>query len=346
MKTDPTPDKNIPEISIVVPVYNVEKYLDKCIESILRQTFEDFELILVDDGSPDNSGKICDEWAKKDSRIKVIHQKNGGLPNARNTGINNATGRYIAFVDSDDWVEKDFLSVLYSGITENNADIVQCNYSRVFDSGREDFIQYKNEIWDRQHIEKVIMPQLANYIPVNMSNSRWNKIYRSDIARKAIEYGDEKIVMGEDFLMNIAAVALSEKVVILDTPPMYKYRYNINSISTGYNKERKYNEKYFYKNISDIATHFGYKSDKIHRSENWRYGYYIFECAISDLSRREKKREINDILALIDKKIWYKEIKNYRTFAEKLCMYMVYFHLTGLMLILADIRKKAGTKVK
>ena len=330
------------EISVVVPVYNVQEYLDNCARHLVKQTFTDFEVLLIDDGSTDNSGNICDEWAKRDSRIKVIHQKNGGLPNARNTGISNATGRYIAFVDSDDWVEKDFLSVLYSGITENNADIAQCNYSRVFDSGREDFVQYKDAIWDRQHIEKVIMPQLANYIPVNMSNSRCNKMYKTALVKEAIKYCDEKVVMGEDFLMNIAAVALSDKVVILDSPGLYKYRYNTASISTGYDKARKYKEKQFYKNIADTAAHFGYKSDRIYRSENWRYGYYIFECALSDMDRQDKKREIKDIMALMDKKVWRSNIKTYKTFAERLCMRLVSWHLTGFMLILVDIRKKFG----
>ena len=94
-----------PKLSIIVPVYNVEQYLDKCIKSILNQTFKDFELILVDDGSIDNSGEICDEYAKKDSRVKVIHKKNGGLAAARNTGLIIARGDYVGFVDSDDWIE-------------------------------------------------------------------------------------------------------------------------------------------------------------------------------------------------------------------------------------------------
>ena len=94
-----------PKISIIVPVYKVEKYLHKCIDSILAQTFKDFELILVDDGSPDNCGKICDEYAKRDNRIVVVHKENGGQASARNRGINIARGDYIGFVDSDDWID-------------------------------------------------------------------------------------------------------------------------------------------------------------------------------------------------------------------------------------------------
>ncbi|MDT6814838.1 glycosyltransferase, partial [Enterococcus faecium] len=95
------------EISIIVPVYKVEKYLRKCVDSILAQTFTDFEVILVDDGSPDNSGKICDEYAEKDNRVRVIHKENGGLSSARNAGIDVARGKYLGFVDSDDYIDED-----------------------------------------------------------------------------------------------------------------------------------------------------------------------------------------------------------------------------------------------
>ena len=100
------------KVSAIVPVYNVEKYIYRCVDSILNQTFSDFELILVDDGSPDNCPQICDEYAKKDSRIKVIHKENGGLSSARNAGLDIASGEWISFIDSDDWIHKDYLLYL------------------------------------------------------------------------------------------------------------------------------------------------------------------------------------------------------------------------------------------
>lgn len=117
----------MPEISIIVPVYNTEKYLDRCIRSITEQTFSDFELILIDDGSKDNSGFICDEWEKKDSRIKVIHQKNAGAGAARNAGLRVAKGEYIGFVDSDDWIEPQMYEVMYNAIEKYSADVGMCN---------------------------------------------------------------------------------------------------------------------------------------------------------------------------------------------------------------------------
>ena len=116
-----------PKISIIVPVYKVEKYLHKCIDSILAQTFKDFELILVDDGSPDNCGKICDEYAKRDNRIVVVHKENGGQASARNRGIDIARGDYIGFVDSDDWIEADMYEVLYNICDTYGCDIANCS---------------------------------------------------------------------------------------------------------------------------------------------------------------------------------------------------------------------------
>ena len=117
-------------VSIIIPVYKVEKYLPNCIESILRQTFKDFELILVDDGSPDNCGEICEEYAQKDSRIKVVHQPNGGLSAARNSGIDIAKGDYLTFIDSDDFVFPHYLEILVKLCQENDADMSVCSSVR------------------------------------------------------------------------------------------------------------------------------------------------------------------------------------------------------------------------
>ena len=121
-----------PKISIIVPVYKVEPYIHKCIDSILNQTFKDFELILVDDGSPDNCGKICDDYAKKDSRVIVIHKENGGQSTARNRGLDVARGDYIGFIDSDDYIEPDMYELLYNMCIENNCDISNCSSTIYF----------------------------------------------------------------------------------------------------------------------------------------------------------------------------------------------------------------------
>ena len=116
------------KISVIVPVYKVESYLEQCISSIIKQTYKNLEIILVNDGSPDNCGKLCDIYAKKDSRIKVIHKKNGGLSDARNVALDIATGDYIGFVDSDDWININMYEVLINEAKNEDADIVECKF--------------------------------------------------------------------------------------------------------------------------------------------------------------------------------------------------------------------------
>ncbi|MFR2551722.1 MAG: glycosyltransferase [Clostridioides difficile] len=123
----------MPKISIIVPVYNVEKYLEKCVRSILAQTFTDFELILVDDGSLDSSGAMCDQFAEQDQRVKVIHKENGGLSDARNAGIELATGEYLGFVDSDDYIADDMYELLYTNIVKEDADLSICGIYDVYE---------------------------------------------------------------------------------------------------------------------------------------------------------------------------------------------------------------------
>ena len=125
-----------PKISVIVPVYKVEKYLNKCVDSIVNQTFTDIEIILVDDGSPDNSGKMCDDWSQKDRRIRVIHKENGGLSDARNRGIQESSGEYIIFIDSDDFIEPKMLEVLYNLATDHDADVAISGLCDCYKSGK------------------------------------------------------------------------------------------------------------------------------------------------------------------------------------------------------------------
>lgn len=164
-------------ISVIVPVYNVEKYLDRCIRSIVNQTYKNLEIILIDDGSPDNSPQMCDEWAEKDSRIKVIHKQNGGVSSARNAGINAASGDYIGFVDGDDYIDPDMYEVMLTEIIENEADAARCAIVRESSNG------YKEE-WgsNTSEIRIVNKKQLrcdigeANGIlPVHVGNKLFKK---------------------------------------------------------------------------------------------------------------------------------------------------------------------------
>jgi len=171
--------KNKPILSIIVPVYNVEKYLARCLDSILAQTFTDFELITVDDGSPDNCGKILDEYALKDERIKVIHKENGGVSSARNAGLDVATGEYIGFVDPDDTIFPDMYEHLYNEAVEGNYDIVQCGCVKVNESGEE--VQHIACDEEKEYISTDDM--LCDFFECVIRNSAWNKIFKHDVVQ-------------------------------------------------------------------------------------------------------------------------------------------------------------------
>ena len=163
----------MPLISVIVPVYKVEKYIHKCVDSILSQTITDFELFLVDDGSPDNCGKICDEYAKKDSRIIVIHKDNGGLSDARNVAINRAKGEYLAFVDSDDLVSENHLETLYNALIDTDSDIAISNITMFDDDGYDDCF-YKPTTTIK------ILENEEVFATINRPNA-WAKLYRRGV---------------------------------------------------------------------------------------------------------------------------------------------------------------------
>lgn len=216
----------MPKISVIVPVYKVEPYLRKCIDSILGQTFRDFELILVDDGSPDQCGEICDEYAEKYDNVVVIHQTNGGLSAARNSGIDwafaNSDSQWIAFVDSDDWLHRDYLLTLFEEAKKNDADLVVCDFVRVND--REENIEK-----DHQFNELVTSDKdaLFRYLYTNWRiRPAWNKLYRKTLF-EALRFQVGKIHEDDYFIHHV--LLASEITAIMDAC-RYFYRIRENSI--------------------------------------------------------------------------------------------------------------------
>lgn len=211
-----------PIISIIIPVYNVEKYLCKCIDSVLEQTYKELEIILVDDGSKDSSGIICDEYENKDNRIKVIHKKNGGLSDARNYGLDSAVGKYIAFLDSDDWIDSRYIEILYNNLKKYDADISICNFKRVNDekqllSGNENKTILYNNIEAMQEIYK------SNSVEIIVA---WNKLYKKECF-KEMRFPKGKI--HEDEYLIPILLYYAKKIVYTDIELIY-YRQTLNSI--------------------------------------------------------------------------------------------------------------------
>ena len=217
------------DISIIVPVYKVEKQLNTCIESILNQNFINYELILVDDGSPDKCGEICDEYEKKDKRIKVIHKKNGGLSDARNAGLNIAKGKYIGFVDSDDIIHSEMYERMYNCITKYNVDIVQCKF-RKFKS-IEDINKFSN-IKDANIEYYTSKEAIIDMIDNNKINvNTWNKLYKREL------FENERFPKGkihEDEFLTYKLIYKSNKIAYINEE-LYYYYQNDNGIMNGSN---------------------------------------------------------------------------------------------------------------
>ncbi len=234
-----------PMVSIIVPCYNVEQYLPKCIESILNQSYANWELILIDDGSPDSSGNICDSYADKDNRIRVIHKENGGLSSARNAGIDIAKGEYITCLDSDDYWHKDFLKVLLNYSKQYNAEIVQCGFRKVKD----------NCIDKNEHPGRVnLYDNHSVFIKQACKITIWAKLYKRNLFEE-IRMPIGKI--NEDDYTTWKLYFKAKKICVL-TGCFYYYRINPHSIMAKQKKEIRldfidaYNERISFFNKKSI----------------------------------------------------------------------------------------------
>lgn len=221
-------EKTIPEISIIVPVYNVEKYLPKTLDSILAQSFTDWECVVVDDGAKDGSGAVCDAYGAKDPRFKVVHKENGGLSSARNCGLQHISGRYVAFVDSDDWLDPEYLSTLHRLITEHEADVVQCGFWKEYSTYTRIKPLIKNKKLVRENKVKVLDAAHAFVALVDddeLPSFVWNKLYRRDIITEPFPEGKvfEDIYVMSYWFRNV-------RKVVLTPQPLYHYRMRQGSI--------------------------------------------------------------------------------------------------------------------
>ena len=244
-------------ISVIVPVYKVEKYLRRCVDSILAQQHKDLEVILVDDGSPDGCGAICDNYAAEDSRIRVVHQQNGGLSAARNTGLSMATGDYIAFVDSDDYVEPAMYGELLRLARAHNASVVYANYYKEWADGTlHKVIPFQQErvFSGREQVDRYML-DLVGTPPDEKKDSLygssvWKGLYDGCLIREnGLLFLSERVYVSEDTLFNIDVL---EKASTVAVSPRYYYHYceNTVSLTQRYNEMRFLMEKTLYQAVN------------------------------------------------------------------------------------------------
>lgn len=230
-------------ISIIVPVYNVEKYLERCINSITNQTYKNIEIILVDDGSKDNSGKICDELKQKDSRIKVIHKENGGLSDARNAGLKIASGEYVGFVDSDDYIENDMFETMYNLTQKYNAEISIVSFYELY-KGKVIGVRDSKNLEELNKIDAI--KELL--IDTKIQSYAWNKLFKRELF-EGIEFPTNKNF--EDIATTLLLFEKAKKVVLLEEPKYFYVRRDDSIVGTrNYKTYKDYLEviynKYFY----------------------------------------------------------------------------------------------------
>lgn len=216
-------------ISVIVPVYNAEKYLHRCIKRILAQDYTDFELLLIDDGSTDNSGTICDEYTIKDNRIRVFHKENGGVSSARNWGLDNAIGEYIMFVDSDDYMLPGMLDVMLSTLESKKADLVVCGTTETGGG-------YWRPIADVDYSINQLKENFVSLLHTELLSPPWNKIYKKDIIGN--NRFCEDISFGEDLLFNIQYLEKCENISFIKESPFYHEKENENSLVVKFNRNR------------------------------------------------------------------------------------------------------------
>lgn len=213
----------MPKVSVIVPVYKAEKYLHRCVDSIIGQTFTDWELLLIDDGSPDKSGEICEEYAKKDSRVRVFHKENGGVSSARNVGIDNANSEYVTFVDADDWIDDNNLSICISAIETSNLDILQYSFKRIDDNG---YVFQVKEI----NTEVLDLPHYLEKGAFNMCV--WGAYIKTSIIQQFGIRFDKNVKLAEDQMFVMEVMSQAQRLQAINLT-YYNYYFNPDSATNN-----------------------------------------------------------------------------------------------------------------
>jgi len=301
-------------ISIIVPIYNMENKLSRCVDSVLRQTYGNFELLLIDDGSTDSSLKLCEEYQRKDNRIKVFHKENGGVSSARNLGLKVAAGDYISFIDPDDWVEDNYLEVLYNCLVERKADITYCLPNDC------------NAIADGEIVE---YPNPAKYFADKHFNCPvWGGLF----SRKILQgiYFDEKIFVGEDSLFNATALRNSH-VVFRVNLGLYHYVTYASSALHGKFSLKKLSDLTAWRKIIDLYNGQKLKQDSAKAHYGMRCYSFICTYYFDKIFKQDYYKSVLKEYRANYKNVIRFENNFFKRFAYKLfyCVPRIYIHLFG-----------------
>lgn len=286
-------------VTVVVPVYNVEKYLNRCIESLVNQTYRNLEIILVDDGSPDNCPVICDEWADKDCRIKVIHKTNAGLGMARNSGIDCARGKYIFFFDSDDYVDSTIVEKCVSSAKKHDSDVVIYGRCEVYEDGRcvpKKIVSYK-DTFVQEEVVNDLLPAMFTY-DMGFGVSAWGKMFLLDtIRRYSLRFVSEREIISEDAYFALEYFSNISRASIINEC-LYFYYKREDSLSRSFRLDRHNQNDKFLKIIVGYAKD-KHLPEKVVTHLTARYHMYVVasmkQLLVSDLPAKEKNAVLNEM---------------------------------------------------
>lgn len=268
---------NLDLITVVIPVYNVKPYFSECINSVLSQTYKNLEIIIVDDGSTDGSGELCDDIKEKDSRVSVIHKKNAGLGYARNSALDVCTGRYVTFIDSDDYITANMIETLYKSLKENNVDECKMGFQRVKnDHSVCDETKYENEKFSGIEAKTKYAPCLIGSAPDRHDSIEMcvcGVIFDGNIIREYnLRFPSERELISEDLIFHLEYLQHANGACTIENTD-YKYRVNEGSLSKSYRPDRMEKSLYFYDEVVRRLKIYGYGEDVINRAKRMLFIY-------------------------------------------------------------------------
>lgn len=288
-------------VSIIVPVYNAEQYLKRCINSLLNQKYKNIEVILINDGSNDNSGKTCDEFALQYKNVKVIHQKNAGPSFTRNRGIDVAKGEYIQFVDSDDYIEPDMTQKMVDSLSKN-VELVICGYKSTFLVGGNNVFRNNRCPIEGKYKFSEFMSHFSELFRNTLINPLWNKLYITNLIRKNNVRFKENIKIGEDLLFNLEYFKACDNVIVIDES-LYNYLIiSNNSLTNSFNKEYFRNQQMLFEILREFLSNNNNYIGKNKELIEMCYAESIVSCLEhifhenSNLTSILKKEQINNIV--------------------------------------------------
>lgn len=325
---------NKPKVSVIITVYNIEKYLAECIQSVIDQTFKDIQIIIVDDGSTDGSKTICEEFAKKDARIDLIRQENGGNTAARLKGASMVRGEYLLYVDGDDFIAPDMVQKLYEKAESEGAEVVITACYRYFEDGSKEFFGSKlKPTYTQEEIKSELLPDIVpGSANEKFSPNLWTKLIKTDIYNENLaKYVDKKLTMGEDVIMCLPPIIKASKIAYIDEG-LYFYRQTQTQMSAKY-RESFFDSEFLVREcMKKIGDDIGYDFTSQLDRRYVNYSFWQLKFATKEMTDKEKlKKAFDKWCSPFDSK---KVDRTGWTFKEKLKLFLMKHRLFAIIKII------------